>query len=99
VQNGKRNISPSFFADSRRVLFASNRDEGPSPDRPNFELYAIDPDGPATMTGGPRLERLTYHDGFDGAPRFSPDGRHLVFTSSRSATEPEATDLFVALWE
>jgi len=43
----------------------------------NFELYTINVDG----TG---LERITFSDGFDGFPMFSPDGRQLVWISHRN---------------
>jgi len=96
---GRYNITPTFMPDSRRLLFASDIDDAPGADGPhNFELYLVDPDGPVTASGGPRLERITYFDGYDGSARLSPDGRHVVFTSSRLATKPGGTDLFIARW-
>ena len=35
------------------------------------------------MEGVPPLERITFYDGFDGFPMFSPDGEHLAFASNR----------------
>jgi Tol biopolymer transport system component len=99
VDDGAHNITPTFFPDSQRVLFASNRDGVPGQGSPNFELYAVDPDAPATAAGGPPLKRLTYYEGFDGAPAWSPDGRHVVFTSNRLAEKPGETNLFVAAWK
>ncbi len=98
VRNGSLNIDPSFFPDSRRIIFASSRDD-PDGHGTTFELYAVDPTGPATSTGRPAIERLTFHEGFDGAPRWSPDGRYVAFVSSRFANEPGDTNLFVARWE
>ncbi|MCC6522595.1 MAG: PD40 domain-containing protein [Polyangiaceae bacterium] len=100
------NVGPAFFPDSRRLVFASDREAvgattGAARD---FELFAVDPDGPATATGGPALERVTYAAGFDGWARFSPDGKYLVFTSSRDAGRgsapagPGDTDVYVARW-
>jgi TolB protein len=44
----------------------------------NFEIYLGDLDSPKQV-------RLTYHDGFDGFPVVSPDGRWLLFSSSRDS--------------
>jgi Tol biopolymer transport system component len=47
----------------------------------NFELWTINLDGSG-------LERITYSDGFDGFPMFSPDGKKLVWASNRNAKAP-----------
>lgn len=99
TKNGKANFGPSYLPDSRRVIFSSNVDStAPRGQTPNFELYVIDPDGPAGADGMPTLERITYHDQFDGFPMFSPDGQHLVFASNRYGEKPGETNLFVAKW-
>ncbi|MBI4954204.1 MAG: PD40 domain-containing protein [Myxococcales bacterium] len=101
------NVGPAFFPDSRRLVFASDREAvGATTGAAarDFELFRVDPDGPATATGGPALERLTYAAGFDGWARFSPDGKYLVFTSSRDVgrgaapAAPGDTDVYVARW-
>lgn len=48
----------------------------------NYEIYLGDLDSPAQV-------RLTYNDAFDGFPAISPDGRWLLFTSSRDARPGE----------
>jgi Tol biopolymer transport system component len=99
TRNGKANFAPSFLHDSRRVIFASDNDAGPSQGRaPNFDLYVIDPDAPPTMQGLPPLERVTFYDGFDSFPMFSPDGEHLAFASNRLGSKPGETNIFVARW-
>ncbi len=40
-------------------------------------------------------ERITYHDGFDGLPVFSPDGKRLMWTSS-GRTADRKSQLFIA---
>jgi Tol biopolymer transport system component len=40
-------------------------------------------------------ERLTYHDGFDGLPVFSPDGKQLMWTSNSRGTDRNS-QLFIA---
>jgi TolB protein len=99
LDDGELNMSPAFFPDSRRILLASNRDGGRGSGDSSFDLYAIDPDGPPTLEGHPALERVTYYDGFDGAPAWSPDGKHVAFLSSRYAAKPGQTNLFVARWQ
>lgn len=90
---GAYNTSPSFMHDSQRILFTSNASEAS-----NFDVYLVDPDGAVTATGGPRVGRVTFVDGFDGEARISPDGEHLLFTSRRGAAKSGATNVFVARW-
>lgn len=95
TRNGKTNLAPSFLRDARRIIFSSNWDAAPSQ---GFDLYIVDPEAPPTMEGTPPLERVTFHEGFDGFPVFSPDGEHLAFVSSRFGSKPEEMNLFVARW-
>ena len=62
---------PFFHPSGQWIAFASNHEDV------GFEVYAIRPDGSD-------LTRLTYCEGFDGLPVFSPDGRKLLWTSTRS---------------
>ena len=39
--------------------------------------------------------RITYHDGFDGLPVFSPDGKRLMWTSNARGTDRNS-QLFLA---
>ncbi len=96
---GRFNMTPAFMADSRRVVFASDRDSPADRPAPSFDLYLVDPEGPVTSSGGPRVDRLTYHADFDGSPRISPDGKWIAFTSSRLAQTPGGTNVFVARLE
>lgn len=99
TKNGKANFAPAFLPDSRRVIFASNLDAAPSQGHaPNFDLYVVDPDAPPTMEGVPPLERITYYEGFDSFPMFSPDGAFIAFASNRFGSKPGETNIFVARW-
>ncbi|HMJ66494.1 MAG TPA: M20/M25/M40 family metallo-hydrolase, partial [Candidatus Binatia bacterium] len=56
----------------------------------NFELYMVDVDG------GRAPVRVTFTDGFDGLPVFSPDGKRLCWSSARTADGK--SQLFIADW-
>ena len=90
---GAASFGPAFTADGKKIIFSSNYDpvthatggEG------NFELWMMNPDGSG-------LERITYSDGFDGFPMFSPDGKKLVWASNRNGKAPHETNIFIADW-
>lgn len=94
TRDAKDDAQPTFLPDSREILYASDRDSAAMP--PHFSLYRVDPDGPLTASGGPRVERVTFAEGVDAAPAFSPDGRWLAFLSSRG--DSAGLDLYVARW-
>ncbi|MBM3847792.1 MAG: peptidase M28, partial [Verrucomicrobia bacterium] len=56
----------------------------------NFELFLVD------ELGKKEPVRVTYTDGFDGLPVFSPDGAKLCWTSNRTADKQ--SQLFLASW-
>jgi TolB protein len=85
---GGASFAPSFFPDSKRILFASNYEH---PGSSQFELYAVNRDGSS-------LERVTFAGGFNTFPQFSPDGKKLVFVSNRNATAPHEINVFIADW-
>jgi Tol biopolymer transport system component len=90
---GAASFGPAFTADGKKIIFSSNYDaqthamggEG------NFELWMMNPDGSG-------LERITYSDGFDGFPMFSPDGKKLVWASNRNGKAPHETNVFIGDW-
>jgi Tol biopolymer transport system component len=57
----------------------------------NFELYIVDARGEKEPT------RVTFTDGFDGLPVFSPDGVRLAWTSNRTANE--SSQIFIGKWD
>jgi Tol biopolymer transport system component len=56
----------------------------------NFELFLVD------AAGTKEPVRVTFTDGFDGLPVFSPDGQRLCWTANRTADKK--SQLFLAQW-
>jgi Tol biopolymer transport system component len=87
-------FAPVFHPNEDVIVFASN--VGEAGDR-ELDLWAMHGNG----TG---LRRITHTPGYDGDPRFSPDGRWLSFSSQR-ALHPRQDDshfdshLFIARWK
>jgi len=89
VSNGLgRTTCGYFYAGGRRILYSSTFADSPAcPPRPdysqgyvwplnNLEIYTARPDGSD-------LRPLTRNDAYDAEATVSPDGRRIVFTSTR----------------
>ena len=69
--------NPSWSPEGKYILFRRNL--GPTVEQPNaqqLDIFIMDADGS-------NEKRLTSHPKNDGVPTWSPDGRHLAFSSSR----------------
>lgn len=74
---------PSFSPDGQRIAFSTDRDTPPT-GHPFFgfavqregDLYVMDRDGQ-------NVRRLTETPGWDGSPKWSPDGQTIYFYSER----------------
>jgi dipeptidyl aminopeptidase/acylaminoacyl peptidase len=64
--------------DGTELAFASNRDPDPAFST-NGDVYTVPVTGDAAALAAPRDLTAT-NKGFDGSPRYSPDGRFLAFT-------------------
>ena len=61
------------------------------PNGRDFDLWAVN-------TDGTNLERITFFQGFDGFPMFSPNGKYIVFASNRNQAKQGDTNVFIAEW-
>jgi Tol biopolymer transport system component len=85
---GQANWAPSYFPDSKRIIFASNQEyKRGFP----FNLYSINEDGT-------NLQKVSHEKIFDAFPMFSPDGIKIVFCSNRNNGGTRDTNIFVAEW-
>lgn len=90
VSTGKGRTTCAYFTpDGKRIIYASTHlgspDCPPNPDRAagyvwplyrSFDIFSARPDGTD-------LRRLTTADGYDAEGTVSPDGRKIIFTSTR----------------
>lgn len=83
---GAMSWAPYYHPSGEYLIFATNL-HGFS----NFELYLVDVAGKSTPV------RVTSTDRFDGLPVFTPDGRQLAWTSSR--TSNKKAHLFIGDWD
>ena len=81
-------FAPFLAPDNQHIIFSSNYGD---PQGREFELYMINVDG----TG---LEKITTAPGFDGFPKFTKDGKQLVWCSNRNGKQPHETNVFIADW-
>jgi Tol biopolymer transport system component len=77
--------APYYHPSGKYVIFTTNK-----LGFENFELFIVDADGAKEPV------RVTFTDGFDGLPVFSPDGTKLCWTSNRTADTK--SQLFLANW-
>jgi Tol biopolymer transport system component len=71
--------APYWYSDSHHIVYAGANHAVPG--RPNYDVYWMD-----VETG--KKVRLTYAPGADVLPVFSPDGKRLMWTSTREGHQP-----------
>ncbi len=74
TNDGNVNWGPYWHPDSRHIIYASS-----AHGHTNYELYLMRADGS-------HQTRITFTEGFDGLPVFSPDGQWLMWSSKRTGT-------------
>ncbi len=77
--------APYFHPSGEYLIFTTNK-HGFA----NFELYLVAAEGPSAPV------RVTYTDGFDGLPVFTPDGKGISWTATR--TSNKKSQIFKAKW-
>jgi TolB protein len=76
------NWGPYWHPDGKHIIYATSIHG-----HQNYELYLMRADGS-------RKTRITFAEGFDGLPVFSPDGKYLMWSSKRTAVK--TTQVFIA---
>ena len=76
--------APFYHPSGRYFIFTSNK-----LGFENFELFMVD------AAGEHEPVRVTFTDGFDGLPTFSPDGKKLSWTTNRNGGQSQ---IFIADW-
>lgn len=82
---GAMSWAPYFHPSGEYLIFTANK-----LGFANFELFITDANGTKEPV------RVTYTDGFDGLPVFSPDGQKLCWTSGRTADGK--SQIFLGNW-
>ncbi len=82
---GAMSWAPYFHPSGDYLIFGTNLNGFA-----NFELYMVDGQGSHEPV------RVTTTDGFDSLPVFTPDGKELAWTSSR--TSNKKSQIFIAEW-
>ncbi len=72
--------APYWYKDGKHIIYTAADHSDPTA-RPNYDLYWMN-----TETG--KSTRLTYAPGQDVLPVFSPDGKRVMWTSSRDGRSP-----------
>jgi Tol biopolymer transport system component len=74
------NWGPYWYPDGKHIVYAAADHSNPTV-RPNYDLWWLNVD-----TG--KKVRLTFAPGADVLPVFSPDGKQLMWTSTRDGRQP-----------
>ena len=80
------NWGPYWYKDGRHIIYAAADHSNPTV-RPNYDLWWMNVETLAKT-------RITYAPGADVLPVFSPDGKKLMWTSTRDGHQP--AQLFIA---
>jgi Tol biopolymer transport system component len=85
-----------YFHPSGKLIVWTKADYSRGPMFANFDLYTMEIETSDTEFKGGKVTRITHHPKADVLPVFSPDGKRLMWTSSR--TEDESSQLWIADW-
>jgi Tol biopolymer transport system component len=85
-----------YFHPSGRYFVWTRADYSRGPQSANFDLFTMEIEHDDTTFRGGDVARITDHAAADVLPVFSPDGKKLMWTSSR--TEDKSSQLYIADW-
>jgi len=86
ITNSYRNIQPVWHPNGRKIVFVSQRSGASSAkgkaatDQFNWDIWEVD-------LQGAQMRQLTTYLGGDVTPEFTPDGRFLLFSSTRGGEQ------------
>lgn len=89
------NWAPYFHPGGKYIIWAM-ADYSRGPQGANFDLYTMEIDYDAQDFRGGQTTRITFDPKADVLPVFSPDGKKLMWTSSR--TQDGSSQLWIADW-
>ncbi len=85
-----------FFHPSSKYLIWSGADYSKGPMGAFFHLFTMEIDINGSSLKGGKVEQITHESVQDVLPVFSPDGKKLMWTSTRTADK--SSQLFIADW-
>lgn len=87
------NWAPYFHPSGKYIIWTrADYSRGPAP----FNLFTMDIDYDDTSFKGGKVTQVTDHESADVLPVFSPDGKHLMWTSNRG--EEGTSQLWIGDW-
>ena len=89
------NWAPYYHPSGKYIIWA-RADYSRGPRFANFDLYSLDLEQDGDSIKGSNLTRVTFDKKADVLPVFSPDGKKLMWTSTR--TEDGTSQLWIADW-
>lgn len=92
---GTVNWAPYFHPGGKYIIW-TRADYSRGPQGANFDLFTMEIEYDDTTFRGGKVERVTSHPKADVLPVFSPDGKKLMWTSTRG--EDGTSQLWIADW-
>ncbi len=92
---GQVNWCPYFHPSGKYIVW-SGADYSKGPRSAHFQLFTMEIESTATTFKGGKITQITTHKKADVLPVFSPDGKKIMWTSTR--TKDGSSQLWIADW-